>query len=76
MRDVPDGDKRWLQEEAELLGVSMEGLVRVLIRAERERRREKPSVTLRRLFGVRHGVELALRRYPYRPPRGRLIGGA
>ena len=70
VRDLDPGDKSWLKREARRLGVSMEELVRRLIRERRERteRPEKPSEAFRRYFGPEHGVELPPpARYGYRP---------
>ena len=70
VRDVHPPDKSWLEREAKRLGVSMEELVRRIIRETRERTesREKPSQAFRRYFGPEHGVELPPRgRYGYRP---------
>ena len=57
--DIEPGDKSWLRREARQSGVSMEELVRRLIRevrAKRERRL-KPSEAFARYFGEEHGVE-------------------
>lgn len=70
VREVDQGDKSWLQREARRIGISMEELVRRLIRATRERaeRRTRPSEVFRRHFGSEHGVDLPpRRRYGYRP---------
>lgn len=70
VRDLDPGDKSWLRREARQAGVSMEELVRRLIRemrAKRERRL-KPSEAFARYFGEEHGVELLpAARYGYRP---------
>ena len=66
IRNIDPGDKSWLQREARQTGVSVEEVVRRLIRegrAKRERR-PKPSEAFARYFGEEHGVEL--------PPPGRL----
>ncbi len=66
VRDIDPADKSWLRREARQAGVSMEELVRRLIRdarAKRERR-PKPSEAFARYFGEEHGVEL--------PPPARL----
>ena len=73
VRDINSADMAWLEREARELGISMEELVRRLIREAREpsRRRAKPSEAFKRFFGPEHGVELpAFRRYAYRPPPG------
>lgn len=69
VRDVEPGDKAWLKREARRLGISMEELVRRLIRRGRERARlrEKPSEAFRKYFGPDHGVDLPARRLGYRP---------
>ena len=58
VRDIDPGDKSWLRREARRIGVSMEELVRRLIREKRTRteRRPKPSEAFARLFGEEHGV--------------------
>ena len=65
VRNIDSGDKSWLQQEAKDQGVSMEEIVRRLIREKRQKAqtREKPSEVFRRYFGPEHGVEL--------PPRGK-----
>ena len=70
LRNLDQADKSWLQREARQVGVSMEELVRRLIREQRARaeRRTRPSEGFRRHFGPDHGVELPpRRRYGYRP---------
>ena len=64
VRDLPPDDKSWLQREALQLGVSMEALVRRIIRDRREQtqRRMTPSEVAKRYFGPNHGVELPLPR--------------
>ncbi len=66
VRDIDPGDKSWLRREARQTGVSMEELVRRLIREKRTKteRRPKPSEAFARHFGEDHGVELP-------PPVGR-----
>ena len=66
VRDIDPGDKSWLRREARQTGVSVEELVRRLIREARAKRerRPKPSEAFARYFGEEHGVEL--------PPPGRL----
>ena len=69
VRGMPPDDKSWLQREAQRLGVSMEALVRRIIRERREQtqRSMMPSDVARRHFGPTHGIELALHRgYGYR----------
>ena len=60
VRDIDPGDKSWLRREARHIGVSMEELVRRLIREKRTKaeRRLKPSEAFARHFGEEHGVEL------------------
>ncbi len=70
VRDINPGDKSWLRREARQAGVSMEELVRRLIREKRAKheRRLKPSEAFARYFGEEHGVELPpLARVSYRP---------
>ena len=70
VRDLDPGDKYWLEREARRIGVSMEELVRRLIREKRERseRNAKPSKAFEWYFGPEHGVELPPpARYGYRP---------
>jgi len=70
VRNIDAGDKSWLQQEAKDQGVSMEEIVRRLIREKRQKAqsREKPSEVFRRYFGPEHGVELPPRgKYGYRP---------
>ena len=69
VRDLPPDDKSWLQREARQLGVSMEALVRRIIRDRREQTQQRtaPSDVAKRYFGPSHGVELPLhRKYSYR----------
>ena len=69
VRDLPPDDKSWLQREARQLGVSMEALVRRIIRDRREQTQQRttPSDVAKRYFGPNHGVELSLHRnYGYR----------
>ena len=69
VRGLPSDDKSWLQREARELGVSMEALVRRIIRERREQTQRSmvPSDVARRHFGPTHGIELTLRRgYGYR----------
>ncbi len=70
VRDIEPSDKSWLQQEARRLGVSMEELVRQIIREKREksRARAKPSEAFRRHFGPEHGIELPSRgAFGYQP---------
>ena len=71
VRDIDPGDKSWLKREARQIGVSMEELVRRLIREKRTKteRRPKPSEAFARHFGEAHGIELPepVRR-GYKPP--------
>ena len=69
VRNIDPADKSWLGREARQMGVSMEELVRRLIREKRTKagRRPKPSEAFRRHFGPDHGVELPPpERYAYR----------
>lgn len=70
VRNIDRGDKIWLAREARHRGISMEELVRRLIREKREKseRRETPSQAFGRYFGPEHGIELPLtQRYGYKP---------
>ena len=70
IRGVDPADKAWLRREAKRLGLSMEELMRRIIREQRQRseRRAKPSDVFRQYFGPEHGIELPPRgRYGYRP---------
>ena len=70
VRGVDPGDKSWLKREARRAGVSMEELVRRLIREKRVKteRRPKPSEAFARHFGPEHGVELPTGwRYGHKP---------
>ena len=60
VRDIDPGDKSWLRRESRQIGVSMEELVRRLIREKRAKteRRPKPSDAFARYFGEDHGVDL------------------
>ena len=60
VRDIDLGDKSWLRHEARRTGVSMEELVRRLIREKRSKTelRPKPTEAFARHFGEKHGVEL------------------
>ena len=60
VRNIDPGDKSWLRREAHHMGVSMEELVRRLIREKRAKagRCAKPSEAFRRYFGPDHGIEL------------------
>ena len=65
VRGLDAQDKSWLRDEAKRLGVSMEELMRRVIRERREQAacRLSPSEAFRKYFGPEHGVEL--------PPRVR-----
>ncbi len=70
VREIDPGDKSWLRREARQTGVSMEELVRRLIREKRTKTecRPKPSEVFARHFGEEHGVELTQpARTGYRP---------
>lgn len=60
VRDIAPADKAWLKAEAKRQGVSMEELVRRLIKKERSSlgKAEKPSEIIRRLFGPENGFEM------------------
>ena len=63
-------DKSWLRRQARQDNVSMEEIVRPLIRDRRERtaKRPSPSEAFKRHFGPQHGVELKLDRRYGSPP--------
>ena len=71
VRDIDPGDKSWHKREARQIGVSMEELVRRLIREKRTKteRRRNPPRAFARHFGEAHGIELPepVRR-GYKPP--------
>lgn len=69
VRDIDKADKAWLKAEARRLGISMEELVRRVIREKRERAKptKKPSEIARRLFGPEHGFDLPRGKFPYKP---------
>ena len=70
VRGIDPADESWLGREARRGGVSVEEVVRRLIRERRAKaeRSTKPSEVFRRYFGPEHGVELPPRpRYGYRP---------
>ena len=69
VRGLPPDDKSWLQREARQRGVSMEALVRRIIRERREQtqRSMAPTDVAGQHFGPTYGIELALHRgYGYR----------
>ncbi len=68
VRGIDPSDKSWLRREAHRAGVSIEELVRRLIREKRMAdRRPKPSEAFARHFGEKHGIDhLELPRYGYR----------
>lgn len=59
VRGLDPNDKSRLEREARRLGISMEEVVRRLLREERERteRRARPCEAFRRHFEPEHGVE-------------------
>ena len=70
VRDLDALDESWLRHESRKRGVSMEALVRHVIRERRQRseRHTVPAEAFKRHFGPEHGVELPSRaRYRYRP---------
>lgn len=69
VRDIDPVDKNWLKAEARRRGVSMEELVRCLIREKRAagKREEKPSEIARRYFGPEHGLVLVRPKFKLRP---------
>ena len=60
VRDIDPGDKSWLRCYSRQRGVSMEEMVRQLIREKRAKteRRPKPSEAFARHFGEQYGIEL------------------
>jgi len=69
VRNIDPGDKSWLKREARRQCISMEELVRRMIRERRAKSEAqvKPSEAFRNYFGPDHGVELPLSaRYGYR----------
>ena len=76
VRDIDPGDKSWPKREAREVGVSMEELVRRLIREKRTKteRRSKLSEAFARHFCEDHGVELPRRAlWRYRPASARVV---
>lgn len=72
VRNVNAEDKAWLRREARSQRISMEELVRRLIRREKERseRRESIADAFERYFGPKHGVDLPERQsFGFRAPR-------
>jgi plasmid stability protein len=63
VRQIDPADKAWLQREAARQHLSMEELVRRLIREKRQESmaQAKPSEIVRRHFGPRGGVDLGER---------------
>jgi hypothetical protein len=71
VRQIDPTDKKWLQSEAERQQLSMEELVRRLIREKRQQSQERarPSEIVGRLFGAQHGIELGEHaQFGFRPP--------
>jgi hypothetical protein len=71
VRQIDPADKDWLQGEAERQHLSMEELVRRMIREKRQQslRRDKPSEIVRRYFGPNDGIELGARaRFGFEAP--------
>lgn len=64
VRQIDQADKEWLQREAARQHISMEELVRRLIREKREQTASqvKPSEIVRHYFGPQRGVELGERK--------------
>ena len=60
IRDIDPGDESWLKRQARHVGVSMEEIVRGLIREKRIKTGHgaAPSGIFARHFGREHGVEL------------------
>ena len=71
VRQIDQADKEWLQREAARLQLSMEEMVRRLIREKRQQSMQEtpPSVIVRRHFGPRNGVDLGERkRFGFKVP--------
>lgn len=71
VRQLDQADKDWLQSEAARQCLSMEELVRRLIREKRRQAlaQAKPSDIVRRHFGPQAGVELGEREaFAFEPP--------
>ena len=64
VRQIDQADKEWLQREAARLQLSMEEMVRRLIREKRQQSMQQtsPSEIVKRHFGPRNGVDLGERR--------------
>ena len=62
VRNIDPGDKSWLKREAHRQCISMEELVRRMIREQRAKSEAhvKPSEAFRNYFGQYHGVKLRL----------------
>jgi len=70
VRQIDPDDKQWLQQEAARQRLSMEELVRRLIREKRRESIEgaRPSEIVGRHFGARNGVDLGDRkRFGFHP---------
>ncbi len=71
VRQIDPADKEWLQKEAARQQLSMEAMVRRLIREKRQQSlaETKPSDIVRRYFGPDRGVELGAReRFGFKAP--------
>lgn len=71
VRQIDPADKDWLSREARRQQLSMEGLVRRLIREKRQQSsaRRCPSEIVEHHFGRRHGVDLGERqRFGFQAP--------
>lgn len=70
VRSLNPKDKSWLRQEAERQSISMEELMRRLVREKREKTecRMLPSEAFRKYFGPENGIDLPpRRRYGYHP---------
>ena len=64
VRNLSRKDKSWLRQSARAQAISMEELVRRLVRRERERSESRETVAdaFKRYFGPDQGVDLPMRR--------------
>ena len=70
VRNLKPEDKSWLRQEAKLQSISMEELMRRLVREKRKKTEHRmlPSEAFRKYFGPEKGIALPPRRqYGYRP---------
>ena len=70
VRSLKPEDKSWLRHEAKRQKISMEELMRRLVREKREKAEHRmlPSEAFRKYFGPENGIELPSRhKYGYSP---------